>query len=203
MAESTPGRRPRLRMQLGKRLPKISGSSAALWLFACLLIAGLLIPFAIRREIWIRAEAVLAAWWLIWTIVLANLLHRELRVSDDHSMGRPRTWGAEHVAKEIPDGLLNSGCLIPVEGEGCMVLLGIVAAIAAVWFVIELAIPALTFVLYVVIRGMLAKVANDPHACGGNWPRSITWGGFWATIYMAPLGAAVWAIHWAAGNVIR
>ena len=68
-------------------------------------------------------------------------------------------------------------------------------AVIAFWFLIEVAIPAVAFLLYFIVRGMLARVANDDHGCQGRLPRALTWGCVWAGLYMAPLAFLVWLGH--------
>jgi hypothetical protein len=93
----------------------------------------------------------------------------------------------------------NLGC---IDLEGCAgVFIGavlVVAAVVATWFVIELALPAVFFLLYWVVIRAIARVANDRHRCERNLGRSIAWGGLWAAVYTLPLGLVVWAVHWIA-----
>ena len=60
---------------------------------------------------------------------------------------------------------------------------------------IEIAVPALAFATYFLIRGMLAHVVNDEHNCKDNFLAALCWGALWATLYTAPLGLLVWVIH--------
>jgi hypothetical protein len=79
-----------------------------------------------------------------------------------------------------------------------MILAAIVAFVlfvALVWFLIEIAIPVVFFLLYLTVRGMLAHVINDRHRCRGRLGRALAWGLVWATVYTAPLAGMVWLVH--------
>lgn len=92
------------------------------------------------------------------------------------------------------DGLDVGGDL-----EGCLVLLAILLAVGllviGIWLLIEIVIPALAFLGYYLVRGMLARVANDQHGCEENLVRSVGWGTLWASVYIVPQAALVWFIH--------
>jgi hypothetical protein len=68
-------------------------------------------------------------------------------------------------------------------------------ALGAAWLLVELVVPALFFLAYALVRGALARVANDEHGCEGSLVRAATWGALWATVYVAPLALVVWALH--------
>jgi hypothetical protein len=91
-------------------------------------------------------------------------------------------------------GDLGSGDL-----EGCLWVVGILLAICSIvvlaWLLVEIIVPLLAFLFYAMIRGMLARVANDDHGCTSRTGKAAFWGGFWATIYTAPLALLVWAVH--------
>jgi len=88
--------------------------------------------------------------------------------------------------------------LVP-DSEGCLIALGIilalVIALVGIWFLIEIVIPALAFVAYFLIRGMLATVTNDKHDCQGSLVRAALWGSLWATAYTLPFALLVWLVH--------
>src|SRR5262249_60045688 len=95
-----------------------------------------------------------------------------------------------------------SGCLdllfaggLATDGEGCAIILGLVLAVGLIWFLIEIGVPVVLFLLYFVARGMLAQAVNDRHHCRGDLPRAAGWAFVWATVYTAPLAAVVWFIH--------
>jgi hypothetical protein len=161
----------------------------------------LLIPFAVRQQPWIDAELVCAAWWLIWIVGLSILLYSGHRVSDDFRPSQPRNWFSplfENARDYTPDTSWGWGWYL-WDGEGCLVLLGILLAIVlllgAAWFLVEIALPVLGFVIYFLVRGMLGVVVNDRHGCEKSWPRAIAWGTLWATLYTAPLALLVLLLH--------
>ena len=79
-------------------------------------------------------------------------------------------------------------------------LVGIVALFAGTWLLIEVAIPVVFFLLYVITRGMLAGVTNDRHRCRGSLARAAGRGLGWATVYTAPLAGVVWFVHFVHGR---
>lgn len=202
--------RPRVRDRL--RLPRLSGRVSAGMLILCFFVTGLLIPMSLHLAPWIEIEIVLGTWWVIWFLVLSYLLAAGQRVTHDYEMHEPRSWLPKWSKKpatppaEKPrrqsgwgDFWLWTG---PADFEGCAVVLGIVVALvvlfAAVWFVVELALPAITFLAYFLVRGMLARVINDRHHCRGRLMKAAIWGACWATVYIGPLALAVWFVHLAA-----
>jgi hypothetical protein len=85
------------------------------------------------------------------------------------------------------------------DGEGCLIALGIILALVitlvGLWLLIEIVIPALAFVAYFLVRGMLAMVTNDKHGCQGSFIRATLWGALWATVYTLPFALLVWLVH--------
>jgi hypothetical protein len=75
------------------------------------------------------------------------------------------------------------------------ILLALIVAFFALWFLIEIAIPLVLFILYCMARGMLAAVVNDRHRCRGRLGPALAWGFLWATVYTAPLAGVVWFVH--------
>jgi hypothetical protein len=71
----------------------------------------------------------------------------------------------------------------------------IVVAVAGVWFIVEIAVPGLAFLAYLLIRGSLAHVVNDRHHCRGRLGAAVSWGLLWATLYVLPLALFTWAVH--------
>ncbi len=204
-------RSPRLGRWL--RLPRLSGKASAACLVAFFLATALLIPGVLRLPLWIDFEIVLGIWWLAWLILLTALLHRGQRVADDHQLGEPRNWlkalrgepkpkdPLDIRRKESSSGWWDDFWWIgPGDGEGCLVLLGIILAVIvaffALWFLIEIAVPVVLFLLYSVARGMLAAVLNDRHRCRGRLGRALAWGLVWATVYTVPLAGVVWFVHY-------
>jgi hypothetical protein len=194
------------------QLPLVSGATSAVVLFACLLIAGGIVYLAgagMHLQPWIRFELVMVVWWLIWAAALARVLYQGVRVSDDMVQHRPRSWFGGGQRKRSGSGRwydwLAIGDLGPVgEIEGCAWAIAIVLAVVVIvllaWLLVEVIVPLLAFLFYAMIRGMLARVANDDHGCTGRWQRAALWGGLWATVYTAPLALLVWVIHLIAAN---
>jgi hypothetical protein len=179
----------------------VSGKASAAVIVVCLVLTALIIiPLAgyFRLPPWIRVELLLAFWWLIWIIALARLLYTGRRVSDDHTLGAPRSWFGNPF-KTSSGGSSWAGIDVVPDVEGCVIVLGIIlaliVAVIGFWFLIEIAIPGIAFLLYLLVRGMLARVANDDHGCQGRLARALRWGCLWATIYMAPLALLVWLSH--------
>jgi hypothetical protein len=144
-------------------------------------------------------EIVLGLWWCVWAVTLTRLLYTGRRLSDDHELTSPRSWFSSDKSKSNAAWSLFD---IPLEGcavEGCAwffaAILIIGVAIAGLWLMIEVIIPLLAFVMYSLVRGMLAKVANDEHGCEGQPLRSFGWASVWATVYIAPLAFLVWLVH--------
>lgn len=193
--------RPRKPIQ-ALRLPMASGKVSALVLFACFaLAAGLAYQLSAPLQLpaWLRWEIVVSAWWLVWLLALAHMLYRGKRLSDDHRMGTPRNWfGGGSTGWNL--GPVDAPASADGCGDGCAgalaAVVAVIALVAAAWLIVEIVIPALAFVLYVLIRGMLARVVNDRHACTGNLGRSLLWGAAWATGYTAPLAALIWIGHY-------
>lgn len=199
---------PSLRKRL--KLPKVSGKGSVLVLVLCFAASAFIVlPLAWKQPAWIEAEVVLAAWWFVWAVFLSVLLHRGWHVDDDHVWTAPSGHWFTRSGDGEPSGCLwnaldfGSFDLGVGAGEGCLgaiagVLLTILVIILlffAAWFVIEVAIPAGAFVTYLLIRGMLARVANDRHGCEDNWLRAGVWGATWATIYVIPQSLVVWLVH--------
>jgi len=131
---------------------------------------------------------------MIWGATLSYLAYRHTPVEDDL---RPGPGGAD---LNLPSGDL-SGCnpaTGAAAGEGCAVVLGVLLVVVVAWILIQVVLPLLAFVVYLLIYSMLSQVLNRDHGCKGSVARSLGWGWLWATIYTAPLALAVWLIHVAA-----
>jgi hypothetical protein len=189
------------------RLPRLSGKASAAWLVVCFGLTALLIPMVLRLPRWVDFEVVLAVWWVIWLALLTRLLYTGQRVADDHRMGEPRNWFSFSKAKREEakkdgnlswwDGFFWGSMFTDGEGVavGCLVVLGLIALVGLAWFLIEVAIPLVLFLLYVLTRGMLAQVINDRHHCRGRLGRALGWGLVWSTVFTVPLATAVLFIH--------
>jgi hypothetical protein len=179
------------------RPPRVSGKFAAAWLAVGFVLSAALVPMALHLPLWIDAEIVLAIWWAVWFAVLARFLYTGSRITDDHRWSSPRRW----VTTEGMSSTAVDGCFwLPIADEGCLIILGLIALVFAAWFLIEVAVPALMLLVYAIVRGMLAHVANDRHHCRGNLARSIGWAFLWATLYTAPYAGAVWLVHFIHGR---
>lgn len=183
------------------RLPLLSGKSSAAIMAICLAAAAvILLPLCFWIPVWIDAEIILSAWWAIWAFSLVGLLHRGRQIDDDHTLGQPRNW---------IDWLLDASAhnansdwkwwLLPHGGEGCFFLLVVMVVFAIgfifLWLLVEFFVPLVVFAGYLLIRGMIAKVANDAHDCRGHWGRSLFWGITWAALYLLPVAGMVWITH--------
>jgi hypothetical protein len=188
------------------RLPRLSGKLSAAVLVGCFALSALLVvPLARRFPPWIDFEIVVALWWLIWVVALTVLLYRGHRVSDDHQMKQPQRWFGKSSGSDegwswfyFPD--FSSGFDVSGEaGAVCLVILLIIVAIPLLilltWFLVEVAVPGIAFLMYFVVRGQLARVVNDRHHCNGHLLRAILWGSVWASVYTAPLAALIWFVH--------
>jgi hypothetical protein len=80
-------------------------------------------------------------------------------------------------------------------GEVLLGALLLVAIFGAAWLEVELVVPALFFLSSLLVRGALARVTNDDHACEGRLPSALGWGTLWATVYALPLALAVYGVH--------
>jgi hypothetical protein len=184
------------------RLLRLSGRATAAWLVVCFALTAVLIPMALRLQVWVEFELVVGVWWAIWLIVLTCMLHAGHRVSDDHQLGQPRNWFSSAASTPTArsdadrawwDGFFWGSCVC--DGEAAAIVIGLFLLVVLIWFLFEIAIPLLLFLLYFVTRGMLARVINDRHRCRGRLVRSLAWAALWATAYTTPLAAAVWFIH--------
>jgi hypothetical protein len=174
------------------RLPVVSGKWTVVLLLCCFLFTGALISLVMRLPKWLDFEIVIAIWWLLWVMILTKLLYKGEQVSDDHVRKGARSWF--NTTKD-PDLSRYDGCWYGLDFEGWAVIFGLIAAVALVWFLIEIAIPIVFFMLYFLVRGMLARVVNDQWNCRGNVGLSALRGVIWATIYTVPLAFTVWIIH--------
>jgi hypothetical protein len=187
-----------------RRLPRLSGKASAAWLVACFVFTAILIPMVVRLPRWVDFEVVLCIWWAVWLVVLTRLLFTGHQVTDDHSMPEPRDWLSRLQRNRasawdgLGDGFPWIGMFIDAEAclFGVLIVVGFIILLGLIWVVIEVAIPALVFLLYLVARGMLAQAVNDRHDCRGNPGRALAWGVLWATVYTAPLGGVVWFVHY-------
>ncbi len=185
--------------------PPLSGRATVLVLLACMALPALALPRLLGLSRVLEIELVVLTWWGVWTVALAVLLYRGFRLSDDHvfrwprfarkrETERPRPKDKGSTWWDAPFYLLEAGWVVALAG------LIVAALFGAAWVVVELLLPALFFLAYWLVRGALARVANDNHDCEGHGPRSLGWAALFATLYMLPLAlilgvvAALWPI---------
>ncbi len=185
----------------------VSGRWTATLLLGCMVIVATGLSGALRLPHWIEAELVLAGWWAIWVVALTTLLYRGWRISDDHVLAAPRLpWNTSKDAStpersgrrgSMWDGCDPSGCAPDLDGcgEAALVAVVVVGLLVAAWLIVELVAPGLFFLAYLLVRGALARVANDEHDCGAHFGRALGWGLIWATIYALPLAIALLAVQ--------
>ena len=157
------------------------------------------VPRALRLPRWIEAESVVFAWWLLWSATLTTLLYRGWRLAHDHVLAPPRApWSEDAQPRDRSGPAANTACSVfdvftCGEAGFAVALLG--AILALVWLVVELIVPALFFVAYLLTRTSLARVANDQHQCERHLGRALGWGMFWASAYAVPLAMAIAIAH--------
>ena len=183
------------------KLPMLSGKVSAAVLIGCFLMTAALIPIVLRKDPWIDGEIVVGLWWLVWIIALSICLYHGHKVSDDHELKSPRSWGLKNLLSgwgwDVGDaawidlgGSGSEACAI-----GCLIIAALPLLILLIWVLVEVAIPGILFIAYILVRGQLAHVANDKHSCQGSVLRSILWGTLWATVFTAPLAGLVCFVH--------
>jgi hypothetical protein len=176
---------------------RLSGKWSAALIVVCLATAAVLIPVAAHLQPWIEFELVLGAWWVVWAIALSWVLVHAHVVEHDVSAPTSKGLRSDSLGAEGP------GCLADVAdclgGGGCIEALGWLAIGALVLvglvFVVEVLIPGIAFLLYLAVRGMLARVTNHHRNCEDKPLLAAMWGSLWATAYTAPIALIVWAVH--------
>ncbi len=120
------------------------------------------------------------------------------------SVGHPYRARVKRAAKLLAPPLALKGCgVAPDIGlAGCEAIVPLVLAfiaamlaLVAAWLLVELLAPAVFFLAYLLVRGALARVANDDHGCERDLPRALGWGALWVTVYVAPLALVIWAVQ--------
>jgi hypothetical protein len=184
-------------------LPRLSGKASAAWLVVCFALTAVFIPMVLRLPRWVKFEIVLAIWWVIWLTVLTRVLYTGQQVADDHQMQAPRGWFSSRPSSLGERSGADSAWWfafwpLDIEGAaiGCLIVIGLVLLAGLAWFLIEVAVPLVAFLLYLITRGMLARVVNDRHHCRGRLGRAFAWAVVWSTVYTAPLAAVVWFVHY-------
>ncbi len=129
----------------------------------------------------------MGAWWLAWVGILGSLLYRGQEVEDDSevSYGGRFSQNVGEVTSTVAD-VASFGCM-----DGCLPIILALVLVLVFGLLVEFALPALAFLLFISIGGMFARAVNDTHECKGRLWRSLVWGGLWATLYIGPLLAIV------------
>jgi hypothetical protein len=188
--------------------PPLSGTATALVVLASLAASAVLLPASVKLPPWIEAEIVLGLWWLIVAAALGVLLYRGFRVRDDFvyfvPWDRPAASSSRPAKAGSPlGGDWSSGCGgcsdVGVDGEGCVVALGMAVAFAvalgAAWVMVELLMPLVFFMMYWLFMRAIARASRDRRGCAGDLAKSVGWGALWATLYVLPIAALTWLFH--------
>jgi hypothetical protein len=195
------------RRALARRLPPISGRLTAFTLLMCCGFCALTMPFALHLPRWVEAEIVFGASWFVWAAVLTNTLYRGERIADDHRF-EPSLWfleskpgpagvRAESGGEKSGGGWGSIGNIGDI-GEAAVLLGAILLACAAVltaWLLVELVIPALFTLAYLLLIRALKLATNDGTGCRGDLGRSLRRGALFATLYVGPLLVLAAIIH--------
>jgi hypothetical protein len=173
----------------------------------CCGFCALTMPFALHLPRWVEAEIVFGASWFVWAAVLTSTLYRGERIADDHRF-EPSLWFLEE--KPGPAGVrAKSGADKPGGGWGSIgnigdigeafVLLGAIllacVAVLTAWLLVELVIPALFTLAYLLLIRALKLATNDGTGCRGDLGRSLRRGALFATLYVGPLLVLAAIIH--------
>jgi hypothetical protein len=159
-------------------------------------VTVLIVPMALKLPTWIKAEVVLAVWWAIWCIALTLFLYNGWLVTHDFQTPTfPLTALKYDSNARGSDNFFWSPFADYSAILGCLALLGLIVVLPLfLVFLVEAAV-FLAFLMYLLIRGMLAQVANSRLRCRGQLGRSFAFGVLWATLYTAPLAGLVWFVH--------
>ncbi len=191
-----------------RAVPMLSGRVTALSVLGAFVVAASVLPLALKLPAWVEVELVVSALFLLLWGTLAGLLYSGYRLREDHAIVLP--WGGSAATRPAaknggssPGKGCDPGCSgcgdVPVDAEGCGVIvviaLALGAALALSWLVLELLVPIVFYAAYELLVRSIGRVANDRHGCEGSLARSLGWGGLWAGIYTVPLALVVFAVH--------
>jgi hypothetical protein len=190
------------------RLPPISGRLTAFTLLMCFGFCALATPFAMHLPRWIETEIVFGACWFVWTAVLTATLYRGARIADDHRFA-PALWFNEEkpAARGVRPRPSGGGWSVGdlgyfgdiSDGEGCLVLLGAIllagGVVLAAWLLVELVIPALFTLAYLLLIRALKLATNDDTGCAGDLTRSLRRGALFASVFVGPLLVLAALVH--------
>jgi hypothetical protein len=164
--------------------------------------SAIVVPLVFHRALWLEAEAVIAAWFVIWAVSLTWLGYSGRRVKRDWGPYRSlwdrlgfRTGSSRSGGSwgDIGGGWGDIG------GEGCgsailvMIVVGLILLV--LYFTIGWVVPFVAVVLYTLVRAMLNRVGERAGETRGKLPLALARGIFWAAVYTGPLALGVWAIH--------
>jgi hypothetical protein len=191
--------RARVRNAAMRAVPRVSGTQATILMLASLALCAVAFPAALRIPRWLEVEVVIGAWWTVLATVLSFLLYKGLRIADDFRFTLRRNSADAKPARATPtQSPAKSSWLDPFEFmdvEGFVAVIVLAVGLGATWLIAEFAAPLFFAACYVLLTRALARVAHDHHECTGRLKRSIAWGTTWATVYVLPLGIAVWIVH--------
>ena len=201
--------RARLDRALSASVPTVSARSTALIVGLLLLASAILLPVSLKLPFWLELEFALALWWIVLFGVLAVLLYRGTRVREDHQFrvrwNLPDLGARQKRSDSTSRGSrwfdLDPGCT-DIEGFAGLLVGVMLAALAfvATFILVELAFPALFFLLYWLVVKAIGRIANDRHGCERNLARSVGWGALWAILYTLPLAGVVYGAHFLAAK---
>jgi hypothetical protein len=182
----------------------VSGRWTAVVSLACMGLVLVALPSLVHLPRWIEIELVFALWWVGASIALTALLYRGIRISNDHVLAAPRfEWPARTKhSKATTDDRLWWIDLVTL-GEATIGIALLAAIFAASFLLVELVVPTLFFLVYLLVRGAIARVTNDDHDCTGRLPLALGWGTLWATVYTLPLALTVCGFHWIAPALVQ
>jgi hypothetical protein len=179
---------------------RLSGRAVATVLSTGLVATAIGVPFLLHRARWFEIESALAAWWLVWFVVLAVIAYRGVETADDYTFALDLPVVRRRRSDPPPTRLGKRSLFWDLLGafgdlEGLAVALAVVAVLAlafvGAWMVLELLVPALFFVAYVALLAALRRTRHLRgrvfHAAGA----AIVW----ATAYVGPLALTVWLVH--------
>jgi hypothetical protein len=171
-------------------VPSLSGRATVLVVISCFALSATLLSAALKLPRFVETEAVLASWWLTLSVTLTVLLYRGFRMGDDYRfVVRKPSFVKAIKGTDSPSlrKLADLGVQGALDLEGCALLIvsigTAILALSASWLLTELLFPLLFLVVYRLLHGALARVANDVHACAGDALRSVRWGVCWAAAY--------------------
>jgi hypothetical protein len=179
----------------------VSASRAIVVLLVVLALAAVLVPLPMHRPVWVEAEAVLAAWWLVWAAVLSSMLYAGIGVRNDWS---PRTRqsnehreGIAHFLSnlDLPDFDLGGSS----EMDGCVSAIVAIALVGllilGVWILLEVVFPLVIPLGYGLMLLLLSRVVHRHESCRGQPLRAMAFGMGWASVYTLPLVLGVALVH--------